>query len=388
MSTSPAYNADARQLHRAIVADGPPPPHEPGSVAPAHDPSTPTAPAHGLVTVRLADVKREELRWLWQDRLPLGKLSILAGNPGLGKSTLSLDAAARVSTGRPWPDGSPTIKGDVLIFSCEDGIADTILPRSENAGADLARVHAVTGVRRPGAKSEAAFSLSEDLDLLESALRTWPEVRLIIIDPIGAYVGRVDSHKDAEVRSVLGPLAALADRYSAAVLGLMHLSKSQLSSALYRLIGSIAFVAAARSALLVTEDPDDAERRLVVPIKCNLARRPPGLAYRIDGTPPRLVWDAAPINVDADTLLARLAESKAGAEDNLDPVGWLRELLAYGPVRAPEVDRQRRECAISEARFKGAKSTLGVRLDRQGGIGADGRWFYSLPGPASEAPTA
>ena len=165
------------------------------------------------------------------------------GDPGLGKSVLSLDLAARVSTGAPWPHAAGRSDiGDVLILSAEDDPADTIVPRLMAVGADLNRIFILKGVKK--GDQVQYFSLAEDLLALEAALTS--QTRLIIIDPISAYLGETDSHVNTSVRSVLAPLAELASKTGAAVLAISHLNKGQ-GAAIYRVQGSIAFTAAARA---------------------------------------------------------------------------------------------------------------------------------------------
>jgi putative DNA primase/helicase len=158
------------------------------------------------VLVNSADVEAVPIRWLWPGRLPRGRLSLLAGMPGLGKSFATADFAARVSTGTPWPDGTACERGSVLFVAAEDDPADTVRPRLDAHNADTGRVHMLRGVHRldrNGKPVEAAFML-DDLKPLERALDTLDDVRLVIVDPIGSYLcAKIDTHRDTEVRSVL-----------------------------------------------------------------------------------------------------------------------------------------------------------------------------------------
>jgi RecA-family ATPase len=191
--------------------------------------------------------------------MALGKLSLIAGEPGLGKSQLTAALAAAVTTSDQWPctqERAPL--GSVVIFSAEDDARDTIVPRLKGAGADLDRIRIVSGVKEQsdrGVGIERSFSLQADLPLLEGAIRKLGDARLIIIDPITSYLGKVDSHKNAEIRSVLEPVAQMAARHGAAVVGITHFSKGGGTSAINRFIGSIGFIAAARAAFVVTTTP-------------------------------------------------------------------------------------------------------------------------------------
>ena len=218
-------------------------------------------PALGLVTRRASDITPQEIRWLWPQRIALGKLSLIAGDPGLGKSLLSLRIAAIVSRGGLWPvDQTQSPPGSVLIVSAEDGADDTIVPRLAAAGADLSKIHILDHVRVLGADGkplDRELSLESDIAWVEKTIADLDDCRLVIVDPISAYLGKVDSHRNTEVRAVLGPLAKLAGRLDVAIQAVSHLNKSAGDSAAYRVVGSIAFSAAVRGSLLVVKDRDD-----------------------------------------------------------------------------------------------------------------------------------
>ena len=265
----------------------------------------PTAPSHAnagdAVMTCLANVQPEQVTFLWEGRLVQGKLNLIFGEPGLGKSYLTLYCAANVSKGLPWPDGGTPPVGTVILLTAEDGLADTIRPRLDKLGADPARIHALTAVRRTADGQEVAFSPLDDLALLEAAV-----VRLgasfVIIEPLNAYLQKVDSHRAAEVRGALAPIAAMAERTRVTFLTVRHTNKSGDGRALNRVTGSGDFAAAPRSVLLVAPDPDDEERRCFVSAKLNVARKPPGLGFSIiDGG---LVFDDEPVTQDANALLA------------------------------------------------------------------------------------
>ncbi len=184
-----------------------------------------------------SDVEPEEVQWLWPGRIALGKLTLIAGDPGLGKSFLTCDIAARVSQGLSWPDKSPALPtpAEVLFLSAEDGLEDTIRPRLDASGADCARVHFLKGVSVPKVvhgvgeaedRKIRMFGLHQDLEVLEKALEMLQNCKLVIIDPISAYMGDTDSHKNSDVRSILGPLSDLATKYGVAVVAVSHLNKN------------------------------------------------------------------------------------------------------------------------------------------------------------------
>src|ERR687890_334782 len=217
-----------------------------------------TEPARPVGTL-LSEVEPEQVEWLWPGRLPLGKLSVLDGDPGLGKSVLTLDVAARVSAGLELPDGQRCEPAGVVLLSAEDGLADTVRPRLDAAGADTQRVVALSSV--PDGKTERSLSIPEDLPALERAIRR-VEASLVVVDPVMAFLsGNTNSHKDQDVRRALAPLAKLAERTGAAILIVRHLNKASGGETTHRGGGSIGIIGAARSGLVVAEDPEDPEWR-------------------------------------------------------------------------------------------------------------------------------
>jgi len=333
------------------------------------------------VLVRMADVQPEPVRWIWFGHIAIGKLALLVGDPKLGKSWITLDAAARVSSGRPWPDGAPaTEAGDVILLSAEDGVADTIRPRLDALGADVSRIHHLAVLR--AGESERAIQLS-DTTALEQAIRQ-TNAKLLTIDPMSAYLGSTDSHRDAEVRGLMAPLAGLAERTGVAILGVMHLAKSAQRPAIYRAIGSIAFTAAARIVQAVAADPEHDDRRILASIGCNLAASPVALAYTLaEG---RLCWEADPVaGVDVETLLAG---PTADREERREADAWLRQMLADGPVESRQIQRNAEQAGLSRRTLFRAKARLGVEAERIGGVGGGGKWYWRLPVPKSATNSA
>jgi len=326
----------------------------------------PTTPRLSLVAKPYADIQPEPVQWLWPERIALGKLSLLVGQPGLGKTFLACDLAARVSRGTAFPDSSLPPAGEAAIVTAEDGAADTLRPRLDAAGADVGRVQHIEHIRADDGK-EMFLSLSDHLPQVDDWLAIHPEAKLLVVDPISAFLGDVDSHRNAEVRSVLGPVAKLAEKHNVAIVGVTHLSKKD-AKAINRVIGSIAFVAAARAAWLVAPDPDDesGERRLFLQVKNNLGKAS-GLAFAI--TDGRVVWEEGPVLVSADEI-----EDDGEGSPRAEAKAWLQELLTDGPVPAASVWKRAKADGIAERTLKRAKKEQGIISDKQGE-----HWAWRLP---------
>ena len=339
----------------------------------------------GLIIARTADIAPEAITWLWPGRIPLGKLTLLSGDPGLGKSFLALDVAARVSTGASWPDGAPGGEpGDVIVASAEDGTADTIIPRLRALDANLCRVHVIEGVKTERGRRPA--SLDTDLARIEVGVRH-VQARLVIIDPIGAFLGAADSHRDAEVRAILAPLADMAERLHVAIIAVAHLNKAQQVSAIYRTGGSIGFVAAARAVHVLAADKGNRERRIFAPLKNNLSRTAPALAFSITGEPPALEWEAAPAaDINVDELLAPDPPRPRGPKpESLERAkDFVQEQLrgSPGPRPVEDIIQAATRAGISESTIRRAAKDIGVIRTNSGTFPR--RSFWQLPNNLTE----
>lgn len=327
------------------------------------------------IGILISEVETEQVRWLWRNRIPLGKLTILDGDPDLGKSAIALDLAARVSRRRPMPDGDPGEAGGVVLLSAEDGLGDTIRPRLEAAGADLSRIAAISTI--PDGAVERAPEIPRDVAHIEAEVRRLG-ARLAVIDPLTAFLaGEVNSRIDQDVRRALVPLARMAERTGAAVLVIRHLNKMAGGNPLYRGGGSIGIVAAARSGLLAARDPNEADMRVLASTKNNLGPAPPSLAYRLVGAENgavRVGW-IGPSQHSASALLS----AAAGGEDRTaltEAVDFLRDCLASGPRPGKALREEARSAGIADATLRRAKVTLGI-VSRKDAFG--GAWLWRLP---------
>jgi len=352
---------------------------------PRQSPQRPSPSNTDYNVVCMEDVAPELIRWLWPGRIPFGKLTVVEGDPKVGKSTLLLDVAARVTTGAALPDGHLPASGSVLILTAEDGLADTVRPRLDAAGADQSKVFAwesvpvidedgnPAGIRPP--------SIPRDLATLETLI-VEKGIVLVVIDVLNAYLGAdVDGHKDQDIRRALMPLAKLAEQTGAAIVVLRHLNKSTGGPAIYRGAGSIGIAGAARSVLLVGMDPDDEEhrRRVLLSQGSNVAEDPPALAYELvtaeEHGCARVRWMGRSEHTTG-SLLAVSSEERTALAEAAD---ILADILSDEPVGAKDVQGRAADAGISGATLRRAKDRLGVRSVKRAG-----RWVWTLPEDAQE----
>lgn len=330
----------------------------------------------------LSDFEPEPVSWLWHHRIPYGKITILEGPPDVGKSHLTLELAALVSRGGRLPDGSTVERGNVVLVTCEDGLADTVRPRLDAAAGDPDAVYVLSG-----------FSLNGDEERLPVIPGDVPAIRLVveesrakllIIDPLTAYLGeKVNAHRDHDVRRALAPLQRMAEETGCAVLVIRHLRKGATGDAISAGGGSIGFTGLARCVLLAAKDPDDPTRRVLAWTKNNLAPTQSSLTYRLDSGGAEwahVVWEGAS-RYDANALLeaARPDEEKGKTDQAVD---WLLEYLTVGAMPAAEVKRAGRSHGFSDRTIERARERAGVTWERIG-FGKDSKVEWRLPYPIS-----
>jgi energy-coupling factor transporter ATP-binding protein EcfA2 len=355
----------------------------------------PSSSRRQLVIRRASELAPEKLNWVWPGRIAEGKLVLVGGPPGLGKSLLTTFMAATISTGSAWPcgEGSAPI-GSVLILSAEDGMRDTIVPRLIAAGANTKQVHIIEA--KLEGSTRKTFNLKTDVDLLEERARQIGDVRLIIVDPISAYMGGSDGNNNAETRETLEPLADMANRLGIAVVAVTHLNKGNSGSsrvAMNRFTGSIAYVAAARAAFGVVADAEDRERRLFLLAKSNLGPPCDGLVFRVEQ---RLVADdilAANVFFESEHVTVTIDEALTTSENGHqetsttdDVVEFLQDVLSTGPMEVGDVELQARAAGLlgddkrlrETKPFRNARKKLGVTVKRVG-FGPGAHHILSLP---------
>jgi hypothetical protein len=333
-------------------------------------------PPGSLVYAAASTIAPQETEWLWKNRIPRGKLALLVGDPGVGKSFLTCDFAARLSSGLAWPDGVENeAPSNVVIVAAEDAPSDTIVPRVSACGATLENIQIVQGVRRHRDSTLNFLDITHDIDAIANCVDEIGNVSLVVIDPLASFLGGHESYRNAEVRGILDPLGRLAAAKGCCVLLVSHLRKGE-GRAIYRAMGSLAITALARSVWLAVKDASFPSRRFMVPIKNNTGDDETGFAYSIQNGDrrARIVWEPDPLDEQADTLLEKLARPVRGNEtpggaanpDSLE-ASAIREILQAGPLERQEVLRIAKErYNHSERSLCRAAKELGVVFERRG----------------------
>jgi putative DNA primase/helicase len=327
-----------------------------------------------LKATKLATVSPTPVEWLWPGRMPQRKLVVIGGDPGLGKSQLTMDLVARITAGKPWPDGSGSaVQGNALVLNAEDDAADTIRPRIDAMGGDPERVWVIDGVQDTSAEARH-LSLQADLDQLREGIREH-QAAIVVVDPLTAYLGGVDTLKDGAVRPVVTALNRLAMKERVTVIALIHLNKAQQMDALYRVSGSLAFISIPRVAYLIAQDPKDEERRVLAALKFNIGAAPSSLAYRVGAA--GVVWEVEPCSLGAHQLLGEDKSARKPTKRD-EARAFLLECLKDGPQPYVRVQSAAREHHINDKTLERAREDLGVESRRVGGLAGAGEWVWHL----------
>ena len=318
--------------------------------------------------VCMANVQPETVSWLWYPYIPMGKLTLLEGDPGIGKSWVTLAITTAVSLGKGLPNADLSKPQIVLLASAEDGLGDTLRPRLDAMAADVRNVHAIKGIL--DFSNGGLEILRKNIELLKPAL--------VIIDPLVAYIGAgVDINRANETRAVMSQLAEIAEVYAVAILAVRHLTKGGALKAIYRGLGSIDFTAACRSVLMAGCDPDNDQKRAIVQIKSNLAAKGNAIGFELKNG--SFYWTGESDLTAARILAAEDGQDGKSARD--EATDFLRDELSNGPVEWQQIERDRKAAGISEITLRRARENLGIKIRREGESGkrGGGRSLWELP---------
>lgn len=324
----------------------------------------------------LGDVESQKTSWLWYPYIPLGKVSLVQGDPGSSKTMVCLKIASIVSRGGLFPgeDENPFQKKEaatVIYQTAEDGIADTIKPRLERMNPDFSRIFIID-------ESDSPLTLL-DCRIEETLAELKP--KLMIIDPLQAYLGAgVDMHRANEVRPVLAAIGRLAEKYNCAILFIMHMSKMTSNKALYRGLGSIDIPAVARSILVIGRDPNNPEIRVMAHEKSSLAKNGLSISYHIDFDNGGIVFDGFN-ELRADEILSPAKDERKRNSLALDEAKeFIEEVLSRtGYIKVSEIEKQADERGIKRQTLYNAKKELGVKSKRVG-FGPNGISWWVFDG--------
>jgi putative DNA primase/helicase len=342
------------------------------------------------VVRRLADIEAKPLAWSWLDRIPRGMVTLIAGEPGTGKSTLAYSVVAALTKGLPLPDDEARPPTDVVILSCEESPEYMIRPRLEAMGADPRRVHILDGIENLGGTLPLTLAETKHVDVIRDAIRD-SRASMVLIDVLSGYATGVDYNRPNEMRAIMSSLRVLAEETTASVVAITHLNRGASTSVSAQVMGSTDIIGAARCALITGRDPDaPANQRagIVARGKANLPGHPQPWAYSIDPEIGVLTWVEPRPEVTPEQLLAPPA---LGGEDDgskMDEAAeWLRQALADGERHAEDVQREARKREIAERTLRRARKQIGVQIDRRGfGRGSYSAWSLRQPESRGDDP--
>lgn len=334
-------------------------------------------------TICALDIKPENISWLWKGWLASGKVHILGGAPGTGKTTICMDLAAIISRGGCWPDGTKSIQGNVVIWSGEDGLSDTLIPRLAKANALRSNIYFVTGIT--GRNVKRAFDPAFDMELLQKRIVEIGNVKLLVVDPIVSAISG-DSHKNAEVRRSLQPLSDLATNFGIALIGITHFSKGTIGrDPVERITGSLAFGALARIVLITAKSQHKNENgnavRIFMRAKSNIGSDEDGFEYELQQgmlednsniSTSYVTWGEK-IEGTAKELLTDIELAQGGSKLE-DTKKFLINLLKDKPLPQADVKNESKIANISWATVRRAKQALEIKSYKNG----SGHWLWQL----------
>ena len=312
-----------------------------------------------IPVIKMSDVEEKVVQWLWYPFIPFGKVTLIQGNPGKGKTWLAMALCAYCTAGRELPNALPIEPFNVFYQTAEDGVGDTIKPRLAKCGADMTRVRFIN-------EEEKQLSMTDER--IEKAIRQ-NNVRLMIMDPIQAYLGaNVDMNRANEIRPLFRNLSNIAERTGCAIVLIGHLNKKEGTKGLYRSLGSIDVVAAARSVLQVERDQKDTDIRIVRQIKNSLAPSDGEIRFSITAEMGFQWLECKSTFVSSEQPKVPEFESKTEKAAYL-----IKKLLSDGDMRAREIYMRMKDEGISRRTAENTKKELGIRSYRK-----MRQWYWSI----------
>ncbi len=362
---------------------------KPGEFTDAPNQQNEKSPLLSLKTVKMSEVTAEKVEWLWNPFVPLGMFTLIDGEEGIGKSLISLQGlGCAVATGKKIDTSGGVLSfidtdaSNVLLMSAEESLSFVVKPRLQAINAPCERFIAV----------DEPFTLDSDGIIRLSMAIAEHEPKLVIIDPLFSYTGKIRLNDDNEIRSVTDPLTRLAEKFDCAIIGIRHINKSKgFGDARNAGLNGVGWRAAARSALLIGVDKETGETA-IVQTKTNLSEKSKkGFGYKIESaqitlengeiiSAPKLYWTGAS-DLTAETMLSALrTETTEEKSEKQDAIGFLRETLKAGQKTSAEVFRAAKKIGISERTLNRAKAALGIRSVKRGGtFGGEQGWFWEFP---------
>lgn len=312
-----------------------------------------------LKLINMADVEAREVGWLWYPYIPIGKITIVQGDPGEGKTTFILHLAALLSKGENLPsDQGEREPINIIYQTAEDGLEDTIKPRLLEANADCSRILVID-------ETEAELTMTDER--LERAVRE-TGAKFVILDPIQAYLGAsVDMHRANEIRPVMKRLGHMAEKYGCAIILIGHMNKASGSKSTYRGLGSIDFQATARSVLIVGRVKDDNAVRVIAHDKSSLAPEGASIAFRLDKEN-GFSWEGI-YEISVDELLS--VDNRG--QKMRDAKAFLSEILGDGQVSCNEIMEAAEASGIKQKTLQNAKREMNIVSKRH-----ENKWYWRL----------
>ena len=310
----------------------------------------------------------------------MGALTIITGDPGVGKSLLAIDIAARVTVAKGWPDGVPhsNVAGDVVYIGGEDDLRTTVRPRLEAAGADVTRVFALEGVCDVESHETRTFHLRRHHQTLREFIKGLPTPGMVLIDPLWAHLPSCGSA--AEVGAAVADINRTAQEFGIAFIAVTHLNKQATARAIYRSAGNLALIGSTRCAHLVAVDERAAEvgadRRLFVPLKNNLSKPQPALAFSVGKNGIEWEPNRAVDETEDGTLQIALTPRQRLSAELKEARAFVTEMLGAGPALAADVFAGAAARGLSRSLLRRAAHQLEVEFRKDG---TQGRWTWAMP---------